>query len=47
MELKNNHGGKRKGSGRKPKYNEPTKVVSFRVPLSLVESITKYIKSIK
>lgn len=31
------HGGKRKGSGRKLKYGEPT--VAMRIPLSLVESI--------
>lgn len=28
------HGGKRLNAGRKPKYNEPTKTVSFRIPIS-------------
>lgn len=27
-------GGNRKGSGAKPRYSEPTKVVSFRCPMS-------------
>ena len=28
------HGGKREDSGRKLKYEEPTKMVTFRVPVS-------------
>ncbi len=28
------HGGKRKGSGAKLKYDEETKIISFRVPKS-------------
>jgi len=38
------HGGKRLNAGRKNKYGEPTKTVSFRLPLSLIEPITKYVK---
>jgi hypothetical protein len=33
------HGGTRKNAGSKPKYNEPTKTVSFRVPISKIEEI--------
>ena len=40
-----NHGGKREGAGRKPKYGEPTEVISHRVPISLVGIINKYINS--
>lgn len=36
-------GGKRKGSGRKLKYGEPT--VTMRVPISLKEYIIKLIQS--
>jgi len=38
------HGGKRKGAGRKSQYNEETQTISFRVPKSLIEPITKYVK---
>jgi hypothetical protein len=38
------HGGKRKGAGRKPLYAEETQTISFRVPKSLIEPITKYVK---
>lgn len=38
------HGGKRMGSGRKPKYKEPTKTIAFRVPVSKIEEIKKLIK---
>ena len=38
------HGGTRKGAGRKPKYDEPTVTISFRVPLSLVDKIKAYVK---
>ena len=37
--MKKTHGGKRKGAGRKPKYNEPTKVIGFRVPLSKINKV--------
>ena len=32
-------GGKRVGSGAKPKYNEPTKTTAFRIPISKIEEI--------
>ena len=38
-------GGKRPFSGAKPKYNEPTTTVSFRVPVSKIEDIKKIVKS--
>lgn len=40
----NKHGGKRKGAGRKSQYKEETQTISFRVPKSLIEPITKYVK---
>lgn len=44
MEKGNKHGGKRPNAGRKNKYNEPTKTIAFRLPISLIEPITKYVK---
>lgn len=41
---KKKHGGKRDGAGRKSKYNEETKTIAFRVPISLIDPITKYVK---
>lgn len=38
-------GGKRPFSGAKPKYNEETKTVAFRVPVSKVEEIKTIVKS--
>jgi len=38
-------GGKRKGSGAKPKYNEQTKTVAFRCPLSKVYELKLFINS--
>ncbi len=32
-------GGTRQGSGAKPKYNEPTTTIAFRVPLSKVDEL--------
>lgn len=32
-------GGKRKGSGSKAKYNEPTTTIAFRVPASKVNEL--------
>ena len=32
-------GGIRKGSGAKPKYNEPTTTIAFRVPESKVDEL--------
>jgi hypothetical protein len=37
-------GGARPNSGRKLKYNEPTKTVTFRVPKSKIEFIKHTIK---
>jgi hypothetical protein len=37
--IKNKSGGFREGSGLKPKYGEPTKVV--RVPVSLIPDLQK------
>ena len=38
------HGGKRKNSGAKPKYNEPTTTISFRVPESHADKIKSLVK---
>lgn len=38
------HGGKRLNAGRKSQYKEETQTISFRVPKSLIEPITKYVK---
>ena len=38
------HGGKRANAGRKSQYKEETQTISFRVPKSLIEPITKYVK---
>ncbi len=43
---KETRGGTRKGSGAKPKYNEETKTVSFRCPLSKVDELKLVVKSI-
>ena len=37
-------GGTRKGSGAKPKYNEKTTTIAFRVPISKVEEVKVLIK---
>lgn len=37
------HGGSRKGAGRKLKYKEETSTVSFRLPLSLIPVVKKYV----
>ena len=38
-------GGKREGSGAKPKYAEQTKTVAFRCPLSKVDELKLVVKS--
>ena len=38
-------GGSRKNAGAKPKYNEQTKTVAFRCPLSKVDEIKLIVKS--
>ena len=43
--LKNKRGGTRKNSGAKPKYNEQTKTVAFRCPLSKVDELKFIVKS--
>jgi len=43
--AKNNRGGTRQGSGAKPKYNEKTKTVAFRCPLSKVDELKLIVKS--
>jgi len=49
--VKKTRGGKRKGSGAKPKYSEPTKTISFRIPVSkeaeVKESIRMLLSSYK
>lgn len=42
--MRKKHGGKREGAGRKSIYMEETQTISFRVPKSLIEPITKYVK---
>lgn len=37
-------GGSRKGSGAKPKYNEPTTTIAFRVPVSYTDKIKLIVK---
>jgi len=50
-QTKKQHGCKRPNSGAKQKYGEPTKVVTFRIPLSKIPSVKKklvsdYLKSL-
>lgn len=40
-----NRGGSRKNAGAKPKYNEPTTTIAFRVPLSMVSEIKNIVKN--
>lgn len=42
---KETRGGNRKNSGAKPKYNEQTKTVAFRCPLSKVDELKIIVKS--
>lgn len=42
---KETRGGTRQGSGAKPKYNEETKTVAFRCPLSKVDELRVVVKS--
>lgn len=41
-----NWGGARKNAGRKKKYGEVTKVLTFRIPISKVEEVKNAIKYI-
>ena len=43
---KETRGGTRKGSGAKPKYNEPTKTIAFRVPISKIEHVKSMLKTL-
>lgn len=45
MEKYKKSGGTRKGSGAKPKYNEPTTTIAFRVPVSKVDEIKDIVKA--
>ena len=45
MQQKIKWGGPRKGSGAKPKYNEPTTTIAFRCPVSKVEELKLIAKS--
>lgn len=42
---KEKRGGTRQGSGAKPKYNEQTKTVAFRCPVSKVDELKTIVKS--
>lgn len=42
---KSKRGGKRIGSGQKLKYNEETKTVAFRCPVSKVDELKLVVKS--
>ncbi len=42
---KETRGGTRQGSGAKPKYNEPTKTIAFRVPQSKIDEIKLIVKT--
>lgn len=42
---KNKRGGIRSGAGAKPKYNEQTKTVAFRCPLSKIDELKILVKS--
>jgi hypothetical protein len=42
---KKKSGGKRVGSGAKPKYSEQTKTIAFRCPLSKVDELKIIVKS--
>ena len=41
---KSNRGGKREGSGSKPKYGEETKTIAFRCPISKIPELTAIVK---
>ena len=42
---KETRGGTRKNAGAKPKYNEQTKTVAFRCPMSKVDELKLIVKS--
>ena len=43
---KETSGGTLQGSGAKPKYNEPTKTIACRVPISHVEHVKSLLKTL-
>lgn len=43
MTIKKKQGGRRKNAGRKSVFNEKTKTVSFRCPLSKIEELKLYV----
>lgn len=43
MVKKKKQGGQRKNAGRKSPFNEPTKTVSFRCPISKTEELKLYV----
>jgi hypothetical protein len=45
LQKMDGRGGTRKGSGAKPKYNEGTKTIAFRCPLSKVDELKLVVKS--
>ena len=42
--MKQNHGGYRLNAGSKPKYNEPTKTMAFRIPISKIDEVKKLVR---
>ena len=42
---KEKRGGTRKNAGAKPKYNEQTKTVAFRCPISKIDDLKSIVKS--
>ncbi len=43
---KETRGGTRKGSGAKPKYDESTKTIAFRVPISKIVYVKSLLKTL-
>ena len=43
--IKKQRGGTRQGSGAKPKYNEQTKTIAFRCPISKIDELKLVVKS--
>ena len=42
--MKPTHGGSRLNSGAKPKYNEPTKTTTFRIPISKIDEVKNLVR---
>ena len=43
---KTKKGGARNGAGAKPKYNEPTKTIAFRCPISKVDEAKQAVEKL-